>query len=69
MGLKDVLPNIKGILSFASLGSVVNYLRDNVGVAGIYDYSLEGYRHGNHELGPVGTIMRIVAVHFVRHLC
>ena len=69
MGLKAALRNIKGILSFASLGSVVNYLRDNVGVAGIYDYSLERYRHGHHELGPVGTIMRIVAVRFVRHLC
>ena len=69
MGLKAALPNIKGILSFASLGSVVNYLRDNVGVAGIYDYSLERYRHGHHELGPVDTTMRIVAVRFVRHLC
>ena len=69
MGLKAVLPNIKGILSFASLDSVVNYLRDNVGVAGIYDYSLERYKHGGSELGPVDTIMRIVAVRFVRHLC
>ena len=69
MGLKDVLRNIKGILSFASLGSAVNYLRDNVGAAGLYDYSLEKFRHGHHELGPVDTIMRIVAVRFVRHLC
>ena len=69
MGLKDVLRNIKGILSFASLGSVVNYLRDNVGAAGLYDYSLERYRLGGPELGPVDTIMRIVAVRFVRHLC
>ena len=62
MGLKDVLRNIKGILSFASLDSVVRYLRENVGAAGLYDYSLERYRHGGHELGPVGTIMRILAV-------
>ena len=69
MGLKHVLRNIKGALSFDSLGSVVNYLRENVGVAGIYDYSFETYRHGHSELGPVPTIMRIVAVRFVRHLC
>ena len=62
MGLKDVLRNIKGILSFASLGSVVNYLRDNVGAAGLYDYSLERFRHGHFALGPVDTIMRILAV-------
>ena len=62
MGLKDVLCNIKGILSFASLDSVVRYLRENVGAAGLYDYSLEMYRHGGHELGPVDTIMRILAV-------
>ena len=62
MGLKDVLRNIKGILSFASLDSVVRYLRENVGAAGLYDYSLERYRHGHHELGPVDTIMRILAV-------
>ena len=69
MGLKDVLCNIKGILSFASLDSVVRYLRENVGAAGLYDYSLERYRHGGKALGPIGTIMRIVAVRFVRHLC
>ena len=62
MGLKNVLCNIKGILSFASLDSVVRYLRENVGAAGLYDYSLERYRHGHHELGPVDTIMRILAV-------
>ena len=62
MGLKDVLCNIKGILSFASLDSVVRYLRENVGAAGLYDYSLERYRHGRNELGPVDTIMRILAV-------
>ena len=62
MGLKAALRNIKGILSFASLDSTVNFLRDNVGVAGIYDYSLERYRHGGFELGPVDTIMRILAV-------
>ena len=64
MGLKDVIPNIKGILSFASLDSVVRYLRENVGAAGLYDYSLEMYRHGgfSNELGPVDTIMRILAV-------
>ena len=62
MGLKDVLRNIKGILSFASLGSVVRYLCDNVGSAGLYDYSLERFRHGKGELGPVDTIMRILAV-------
>jgi hypothetical protein len=62
MGLKDVLRNIKGILSFASLDSVVRYLCENVGAAGLYDYSLERYRHGKGELGPVDTIMRILAV-------
>lgn len=63
MGLKGVLRNIKGILSFASLDSVVRYLCENVGAAGLYDYSLERYRHaGCHELGPVDTIMRILAV-------
>ena len=62
MGLKHVLRNIKGILSFVSLGSVVRYLCENVGAAGLYDYSLERYRHGHHELGPIDTIMRIVAV-------
>ena len=62
MGLKDVLCNIKGILSFASLDSVVCYLRENVGAAGLYDYSLERYRHGDFELGPVDTTMRILAV-------
>ena len=66
MGLKDAIPNIKGALSFDSFGSVVNHLRDNVGDAGIYDYSLERYKHGGSELGPVPTIMRIVAVRFVR---
>ena len=66
MGLKDAIPNIKGILSFDSLGSVVNYLRDNVGDAGIYDYSLEAFRHGWNDASLVGTIMRIVAVRFVR---
>ena len=68
MGLKHAIPNIKGALSFNSFVSVVSWLRDNVGVAGIYDYSLEAYRHGHHKLGPVGTSMRIVAVRFVRHL-
>ena len=63
MGLKNVLCNIKGILSFASLDSVVRYLRANVGAAGLYDYSLEMYRHGGFDdLGPVDTIMRILAV-------
>ena len=62
MGLKAVLRNIKGILSSASLGSAVNYLRDNVGAAGLYDYSLERFRHGHFALGPVDTIMRILAV-------
>jgi hypothetical protein len=62
MGLKHVLRNIKGILSFASLGSVVRYLCENVGAAGLYDYSLERFRHVKHELGPVDTIMRILAV-------
>ena len=62
MGLKGVIPNIKGILSFASLDSVVRYLRENVGAAGLYDYSLERFRHGGFELGPVDTIMRILAV-------
>ena len=69
MGLKDAIPNIKGALSFDSFDSALAHLRDNVGVAGIYDYSLEAHRHGHHELGPVGTILRIVAVRFVRHLC
>ena len=66
MGLKDAIPNINGAQSFDSLGSVVNYLRDNVGDAAIYDYSLEAFRHGCTELSPVVTIMRIVAVRFVR---
>ena len=63
MGLKHVLRNIKGVLSFASLDSVVRYLCENVGAAGLYDYSLERYRQqGGAELGPVDTIMRILAV-------
>ena len=66
MGLKEAFSNTKGALSFDSLGSVVNHLRNNVGDAGIYDYSLERYKHGGSELGPVPTIMRIVAVRFVR---
>ena len=66
MGLKDAIPNIKGALSFESFDSDVNHLRDNVGDAGIYDYSLEVFRQGGSELGPVPTIMRIVAVRFVR---
>ena len=67
MGLKGVFPNIKGALSFDSFNSAVSWLRDNVGDAGIYDYSLEAYRHGSNNIpGQVGTIMRIVAVRFVR---
>ena len=63
MGLKDVLRNMKGIVAVASLDSAVRYLCENVGAAGLYDYSLEMYRHGQrNELGPVDTIMRILAV-------
>ena len=62
MGLKDVLRNIKGCITQASLDSVVRYLCENVGAAGLYDYSLEKFRHGHHELGAVDTIMRILAV-------
>ena len=69
MGLKDTFPNIKGALSADSFDSALAHLRDNVGDAGIYDYSLERYKHVGSELGPVDTIMRIVAVRFVRHLC
>ena len=44
----------------------MKYLRDNVGDGGIYDFSLEAYRHGHDIERMIVTIMRIVAVRFVR---